>query len=80
MAARDDEGKKMHWIAISQCDDTGMVTVIGARVMPRHDDSPYYCEFAGRARTIAEAKNKALAVMWRQLRESRGLPQDEDMA
>lgn len=51
--------------------DNGLVLAVGVRII-----GGKYHEFAGRGRSVQEAKAKALLVAWRQSRVSHGLPDE----
>jgi len=60
----------MHWIMQRETDN-GMALVVGAKIILGR-----YIEFAGRGKSVPEAKSKAMALMWRESRRSRNLPDD----
>lgn len=60
----------MYWRPVEQTDN-GQCLAVAIRVI-----GGKYQEFAGRGRTVQEAKSKATVLMWRQSRRSHDLPED----
>jgi len=60
----------MYWRPVEQTYN-GQCLAVAIRVI-----GGKYQEYAGRGRTVAEAKSKATILMWRESRRSNDLPED----
>lgn len=60
----------MYWLGMKQTEN-GKLLAVGVRVV-----NGRYMEFAGLGHSIAEAKSRAMATMWRESRRSHGLPDE----
>ena len=60
----------MYWHGTTRTENGRFLAVAGRVIDGK------YVEFAGSGESVAEAKGRAMAVMWRQSRMARGLPEE----